>query len=62
MLQATFGWLLAQPGVSSVIAGATTPAQIEANAAAADAWTPTATDLAEIDRLFPLVEDAAAQI
>lgn len=62
MLQATFGWLLAQPGVSSVIAGATTPAQIEANAAAADAWTPTAAELAEIDRLFPLVEDPAAQI
>jgi aryl-alcohol dehydrogenase-like predicted oxidoreductase len=62
MLQATFGWLLAQPGVSSVIAGATTPAQVEANAAAADAWDPTAADLAEIDRLFPLVEDPASQI
>src|SRR5690606_3059354 len=62
MLQATFGWLLAQPGVSSVIAGATTPAQVEANAAAADAWRPTAADLAEIDRLFPLAEDPAAQI
>lgn len=62
MLQATFGWLLAQPGVSSVIAGATTPAQIEANAAAADAWSPTVADLAEIDRFFPLPEDPAAQI
>lgn len=62
MLQATFGWLLAQQGVSSVIAGATTPAQVEANAAAADAWTPAATDLAEIDRLFPLPEDPAAQM
>ncbi|MBD8010865.1 MULTISPECIES: aldo/keto reductase [Microbacterium] len=59
MLQATFGWLLAQPGVSSVIAGATTPEQVEANAAAADAWTPTAADLAEIDALFPLIDDPA---
>ena len=32
MLQATFAWLLAQPGISSVIAGATRPEQIEANA------------------------------
>lgn len=62
MLQASFGWLLAQPGVSSVIAGATTPEQVEANSAAADAWTPTASDLAEIDRLFPLPEDPAAQM
>ncbi|MGB3730336.1 aldo/keto reductase [Microbacterium sp.] len=60
MLQATFGWLLAQPGVSSVIAGATRPEQIEANAAAADAWTPTAEDLALIDGLFPLPEDPAS--
>jgi aryl-alcohol dehydrogenase-like predicted oxidoreductase len=34
MLQATFAWLLAQPGISSVIAGATRPEQIEANAQA----------------------------
>jgi aryl-alcohol dehydrogenase-like predicted oxidoreductase len=60
MLQATFGWLLAQPGVSSVIAGATRPEQIEANAAAADAWTPTAEDLARIDGLSPLPEDPAS--
>jgi aryl-alcohol dehydrogenase-like predicted oxidoreductase len=53
---------LAQPGVSSVIAGATTPEQIEANAAAADAWTPTTDDLAEIDRFFPLPEDPAARV
>ena len=62
MLEATFGWLLAQPGVSSVIAGATTPEQVRANAAAADAWVPTADDLTEIDRLFPLVDDPAAQM
>jgi aryl-alcohol dehydrogenase-like predicted oxidoreductase len=34
MLQATFAWLLAQPGVSSVIAGATRPEQVVANAEA----------------------------
>lgn len=62
MLQATFGWLLAQPGVSSVIAGATTAEQIEANAAAADAWAPSAADLTEIDRIFPLPEDPATQM
>jgi len=33
-VDATFGWLLAQPVVTSVIAGATTPEQVAANAAA----------------------------
>lgn len=60
MLAATFGWLLAQPGVASVIAGATSAAQVEANAQAGGAWTPTAEDLAAIDALFPLPADPAA--
>ncbi|KRA22355.1 aldo/keto reductase [Microbacterium sp. Root61] len=60
MLEATFGWLLAQEGLSSVIAGATTPEQIAANARAAAAWTPTADDLTIIDGLFPLPADPAA--
>ncbi|GAA4484830.1 aldo/keto reductase [Microbacterium panaciterrae] len=59
MLDATFGWLLAQPGVASVIAGATSPAQIEANARAGAAWSPTAEELAAIDALFPLPADPA---
>jgi len=59
MLEATFGWLLAQPGVASVIAGATSAEQIEANARAGAAWTPTAQDVAEIDALFPLPADPA---
>ncbi|MFE6995163.1 aldo/keto reductase [Microbacterium sp. NPDC057659] len=59
MLEATYAWLLAQPGVSSVIAGATTPAQVESNARAAIAWEPDATELAAIDALFPLPEDPA---
>jgi len=46
------GWLLAQSPVASVIAGATTPEQVAANAAA-DQWVPTAQDLAELDALFP---------
>lgn len=60
MLEATFGWLLAQPGLASVIAGATTPEQVQANAAAATAWTPTADDLELIDSFFPLPADPAA--
>jgi aryl-alcohol dehydrogenase-like predicted oxidoreductase len=40
-------WLAAQDGVASVIAGATTPEQVRANAAAA-AWTLTSDDLAAI--------------
>ena len=52
MLEVAFGWLLAQPQVSSVIAGATSPEQIRANAGAAD-YRPTAQDLQEIDAIFP---------
>jgi len=40
-------WLVAQPGVASVIVGATSPEQVQANAAAAR-WTPTDQDLALI--------------
>jgi aryl-alcohol dehydrogenase-like predicted oxidoreductase len=52
MLEATFAWLLAQPGLSSVIAGATKPEQIIQNADAATAWTPNAADIAEISSIF----------
>ncbi|GAA3899074.1 aldo/keto reductase [Microbacterium invictum] len=60
MLQATIGWLLSRPELTSVIAGATTPAQVQANAAAASAWMPTSDDLDAVDALFPLVPDPAA--
>jgi 1-deoxyxylulose-5-phosphate synthase len=53
MLEATFGWFLAQPGVTSVIAGATKPEQVEQNVAAGTAWSPTAEDRALISALFP---------
>ncbi len=62
MLEATFGWLLSRPALSSVIAGATSPDQVRANAAAATAWVPTADDLAIIDALFPLPEDPGAKV
>jgi aryl-alcohol dehydrogenase-like predicted oxidoreductase len=52
MLAATFAWLLAQPGLTSVIAGATRPEQILQNADAATAWAPSAADIAWISDLF----------
>jgi aryl-alcohol dehydrogenase-like predicted oxidoreductase len=50
MLELAFGWLLREGAVASVIAGATTPQQVEQNVHAAG-WTPSAEDLAEIDRI-----------
>jgi aryl-alcohol dehydrogenase-like predicted oxidoreductase len=50
MLDLAFSWLLARPTVSSVIAGATKPEQVEQNAKAAD-WELSPEELAEIDRL-----------
>jgi aryl-alcohol dehydrogenase-like predicted oxidoreductase len=52
MLAATFAWLLAQPGLTSVIAGATKPEQIIQNATEATAWHPSAEDVAWISDLF----------
>lgn len=53
MVDVAFGWLLAQPQVSSVIAGATRPEQVIANGAAATRWQPTDEDLAAIDTILP---------
>jgi len=47
MLEVAIGGLAAQPAVASVIAGATTPEQVRANAAAGS-WQPTAEDLADL--------------
>ena len=44
------GGLAAQPAVASVIAGATRPEQVYANAAAG-AWEPTIEDLAALDAI-----------
>jgi aryl-alcohol dehydrogenase-like predicted oxidoreductase len=52
MLQATFAWLLAQPALTSVIAGATRPEQILQNADAATAWHPSTEDIDTISALF----------
>jgi aryl-alcohol dehydrogenase-like predicted oxidoreductase len=52
MLEVAIGSLLAQPAVSSVIAGATSADQVQANARAGR-WRPTAEDLAEIDAIVP---------
>lgn len=52
MLEATFGWMLAQPALASVIAGATRPEQIRQNAAAGSAWQPTEADIAEVSQIF----------
>jgi aryl-alcohol dehydrogenase-like predicted oxidoreductase len=50
MLQLALGWLAAQPVVSTVIVGATSPAQVQANAACADVELSTS-DLAALDEL-----------
>ncbi|MET7948674.1 aldo/keto reductase [Micromonospora sp. NPDC005324] len=47
MLQVAIGGLAAQPAVTSVIAGATTPEQVRANAAAG-VWEPSDDDLAAL--------------
>ena len=52
ILDVAIGALAAQPGCSSVIAGATSPEQVKANAAAAE-WIPTAAELAEINNIVP---------
>jgi aryl-alcohol dehydrogenase-like predicted oxidoreductase len=49
LLELAFGWLAAHPVVSSVIAGATRPEQVEQNVKAVD-WVLRPEDLAEIDR------------
>jgi aryl-alcohol dehydrogenase-like predicted oxidoreductase len=52
VLEIAIGGLAAQPGCSSVIAGATSPEQVKANAAAGE-WEPTAAELADIDAIVP---------
>lgn len=52
ILELAFSWLACNPVVSSVIAGATRPDQIQANIKAAS-WKLTAEEMAEIDTLAP---------
>jgi aryl-alcohol dehydrogenase-like predicted oxidoreductase len=50
LLDLAFGWLLSKPVISSVIAGATSTAQVEANVAAAH-WRLSAEDMMAVDAL-----------
>lgn len=52
LLELAMSWLAARPAVASVIAGATSPAQVAANAAAAG-WRLTQSDLTAIDAIVP---------
>jgi aryl-alcohol dehydrogenase-like predicted oxidoreductase len=51
LLELAFSWLASRRCVSSIIAGASTPAQLEQNVKAAD-WALTTEDLAEVDRII----------
>jgi aryl-alcohol dehydrogenase-like predicted oxidoreductase len=51
LLDFAFGWLLARPAVASVIAGATTPEQVEANVRAAGQWRLNAEEMRAVDQL-----------
>jgi len=53
MLEATFGWFLANPAIASVIAGATRPEQVTANGAAS-ATALSAEQVSAISALFPV--------
>src|SRR5665213_3456780 len=50
MLEVAIGGLAAQPGVSTIIVGATKPEHVLANAQAV-AWEPASVDLAELDQI-----------
>jgi aryl-alcohol dehydrogenase-like predicted oxidoreductase len=52
LLELAFSWLLSHRPVASVIAGATSPEQVQSNARAA-AWRLTPSELAEIDESVP---------
>jgi aryl-alcohol dehydrogenase-like predicted oxidoreductase len=55
LLDLAFAWLLARPAVAIVIAGATRPEQVAANAASAE-WRLTPGDLAEIDDVIAVAK------
>ena len=52
ILELAFSWLLSRPMVASVIAGATKPEQVRANAVAGD-WKLEEADLEEINQIVP---------
>jgi aryl-alcohol dehydrogenase-like predicted oxidoreductase len=58
ILDVAIGGLAAQPGCSSVIAGATSGEQVKANAEAAT-WLPSAQELTELDGIVPAPKSSA---
>ncbi len=58
VLDVAIGGLAAQPGVASVIAGATSVEQVRANVAAGS-WRPSVEDLAALDAIVPSPRPAA---
>jgi aryl-alcohol dehydrogenase-like predicted oxidoreductase len=52
ILELAFSWLLSRPMVASVIAGATKPEQVRANAVAGE-WKLDEADLEEVNRIVP---------
>jgi aryl-alcohol dehydrogenase-like predicted oxidoreductase len=52
LLDVAIGCVLAHPAVASAVIGATSPAQVLANAAAAD-WEPAAQDLQDLAAILP---------
>ncbi|MCK9874734.1 aldo/keto reductase [Frankia sp. Ag45/Mut15] len=58
LLDVAIGGLAAQPGVSSVIAGATTASQVRANATAGE-WQPRSDDLEVLNKVAPTLRPPA---
>jgi aryl-alcohol dehydrogenase-like predicted oxidoreductase len=52
ILELSVSWLASQPEIATVIAGATSPEQVRANAEAVEAWRLSADEFAEIDDLL----------
>ncbi|HET9904228.1 MAG TPA: aldo/keto reductase [Xanthobacteraceae bacterium] len=56
LLELAFGWLVGNPRVASVIAGATRPEQLDANVRAVD-WALTPAERAEVERITEAATD-----
>ena len=52
ILELALAWLASQPAVASVIAGATTPEQVQSNVAATLSWQLDGDAMAEVDRIL----------
>lgn len=56
ILEVAISWLLSRPAVTSVLVGASSPEQLQANVAAAG-WSPTPDQLSELEALLPPAPD-----